>query len=324
MNLSVIIPIYNGEKYVEELLDHIKEIFDISDQIIIIDDCSYDSTVKVIKDKIVSLKLQNIELYENNENYGVSYSRNLGILKAKRDFLFFLDSDDSVSKNFKEILSQFLIRYPKAEVIRFNHNQKEYNIPETSFENNDFDSIDKKIVKSYYLHSSCTQIFKRKLVEKIRFDNNIIFGEDLLFTYLLLNEAENIVLLPDILYFYNNRENSASTSTDNKNILKRINSIIIVYNTILATEKKFSDVYISKKNRELSQQLLKIYLNDKEEYEDVKKNIQKEYSKVSLKYGMDFFNIHAYFIRNNFITNILNCIYKKSKKGYFTKKNNCI
>ena len=98
--ISIIIPTYNREQYIQECIDSIFKTNDNNLEIIIIDNSSLDNTQKIL------MKYQNdkrFKLIFNDKNYERSYSRNIGIKNSTGDFITFLDSDDRLKKNiFKE------------------------------------------------------------------------------------------------------------------------------------------------------------------------------------------------------------------------------
>lgn len=97
IKVSVIIPAYNAEKYIKMTVESIinqtlKEI-----EVIIINDGSTDNTLSIINE--LEKKDDRIIII-NNENKGVSYSRNIGIKKSRGEYLAFIDADDWIEKNY--------------------------------------------------------------------------------------------------------------------------------------------------------------------------------------------------------------------------------
>ena len=100
IKVSVIVPVYNTEKYLKICLDSLvnqslKEI-----EILVINDCSTDNSKSVL-DKYEE-KYQNIKVFHNKTNKGIGYNRNFGIKESKGEFVAFIDSDDWVEKNMFE------------------------------------------------------------------------------------------------------------------------------------------------------------------------------------------------------------------------------
>jgi teichuronic acid biosynthesis glycosyltransferase TuaG len=104
VNLTVIIPNYNGAQYLEQTLRSVSEDLCNSDQIIIIDDCSTDNSIgqiqKFIKTKKIEIKLVNLP----KNSGGPAYPRNIGIKFAENDIICFFDNDDIWLKGRRNII----------------------------------------------------------------------------------------------------------------------------------------------------------------------------------------------------------------------------
>lgn len=108
MKLSIIIPIYNSDKFLSNCIESIiSQKIDFDYEIILVNDGSTDNSLKICKD--YSKKYKNIYLI-NEINSGVSVARNAGLRKAKGEYIFFIDSDDLLypecMKNLKEVLNK--------------------------------------------------------------------------------------------------------------------------------------------------------------------------------------------------------------------------
>lgn len=93
--VSVIIPLYNEEKYIKECIESVVNQTYKNLEIIIVDDCSTDNSLKVVK----KIKDDRIKIIKLKENKGVANARNVGVEKATGDYICFLDSDDFWSKD---------------------------------------------------------------------------------------------------------------------------------------------------------------------------------------------------------------------------------
>lgn len=93
MNISVIIPVYNAEAFLEKAVNSVL-IFEEVKEILLVEDCSTDNSLKVCNNLIK--KDSRIKLYQHSDkgNHGAGATRNLGLEKASSDFITFLDSDD--------------------------------------------------------------------------------------------------------------------------------------------------------------------------------------------------------------------------------------
>ena len=99
--ISIIIPIYNGEKFIKKCLDSILANYNKNYEVIIINDGSTDGTREILN----NYKEENIKIINNNNN-GVSFSRNLGIKLATGKYIMFVDIDDYLSSNWYEIIKE--------------------------------------------------------------------------------------------------------------------------------------------------------------------------------------------------------------------------
>ena len=109
MNISVIIPVYNAEKYIEKAIESCVQFPEVK-EIVVVDDGYKDKAKEVVRGLMEKYPV--IKLYEhpNNENRGAGPSRNLGIEKATQEFIAFLDADDFFLPNRftkdKEVLAE--------------------------------------------------------------------------------------------------------------------------------------------------------------------------------------------------------------------------
>ena len=98
--ISIIIPVYNAEKYLDRCLNSILEQTYNNFELILIDDFSTDKSQEICKE--FTKKDSRISLLVNEVNKGVSFTRNKGIYEAKGEFITFIDSDDWVNKTYLE------------------------------------------------------------------------------------------------------------------------------------------------------------------------------------------------------------------------------
>jgi glycosyltransferase involved in cell wall biosynthesis len=103
--VSVIIPVYNCEKYISRSIQSVLAIEEVT-ELIIVDDGSTDLTFNICKDfKKIDSRIK-IFFHEGRKNRGVSASRNLGIKNAKNNFIAFLDADDYYLPNRFKVTSE--------------------------------------------------------------------------------------------------------------------------------------------------------------------------------------------------------------------------
>lgn len=112
---SVIIPVYNNESIIDDILSRVLRLSIECEDIIIIDDCSSDDTKEIIENFILINDLSSVRLYSNCVNMGPAYSRNVGIRKSRCKYIAFLDSDDDWHPNKIEY-QIYLMKKHKADV----------------------------------------------------------------------------------------------------------------------------------------------------------------------------------------------------------------
>lgn len=202
--LSIIVPIFNAEQYLDRCIQSLikQTLKDI--QILLIDDGSTDSSSVIAKQYAAT---DNRIQYFYKENGGVSSARNLGLQKACGEWITFVDSDDWVERNYCEIMLSCAKErnLDIVEIRRINE-----------FENA---SVKQPILQEDYLkeytfnkfipneenfYGTCWgYLFARHCIEKITFDENIHLAEDALFTVEAMSHANKIGVLNEFLYHYN-------------------------------------------------------------------------------------------------------------------------
>ncbi len=241
--LSIIIPVYNSEKYIRRTLKNVVKY--CSDcEVIIVNDGSTDSTSKILKD--YNSKYDNIKCYDKT-NGGVSSARNFGLNKATGEYILFLDSDDLLIKsilNIKRIIKQTNVDIIKCDYlaqrrikISFNYNVCFKDRNEGSV---DINYIHRMILTTTNFNSVCFNVFKRKLIKNIRFDIKYIMAEDLDFNIKLYDIAKTVYYYPKpiIKYMYNN--SSATRIIDLNRYKKQIKDICEVYSKLYFYNKKWN------------------------------------------------------------------------------------
>lgn len=190
--LSIILPVYNSEKFLKKTLDSCickDKIFNY--EIVCIDDSSKDKSLKIIKE--FKRKYQNIKLIKNKKNIGVGSSRNLGIKKAKGKYLILLDSDDTIEKKNLALLID-LLKNKNKDLISANFkdfDEEEKNIFSFSTKNYLFEHLSKHQSINYCFPF----IYNRKFLNK----HNIFFEK---FRY-----AEDFIFITKVFCLMNNFQN---------------------------------------------------------------------------------------------------------------------
>lgn len=207
-SVSVIIPVYNVEKYLRKCLESVINQSFKNIEIICINDGSPDNSINILEE--YKAKDNRISVI-SEENKGVSYTRNLGIELAKGEYIFFLDGDDFLSLDFFELFYKNA-KENKSEIVVL-----------SSFWN-----LDKRVNKKY--HSAlptCAMFIKKSLLDNytyIRYPLNIQPGEDGIFSHMLLTCTKNVSFEYKAIYNYVKREgqNSSKALKEPEILLKAI------------------------------------------------------------------------------------------------------
>jgi glycosyltransferase involved in cell wall biosynthesis len=224
VEISVIIPTYNVEKYIEECLDSvINQTFE-DIEIICIDDKSSDNTYNILKEYCI--KDSRIKLYQNSQNLGIADTRNFSLKIAKGKYIYFLDSDDYIELDALETFYK-LAEEKSLDILMFkianfaDHTRIEYTDYYTEMY---YLKFVKDEVFSYedikpYIIEICVNLpgkfFRRDLICDIEFPSGFIF-EDVPFFAEALFKAKRIYFLRQYLYHKRWRKKSIMTTRDIK------------------------------------------------------------------------------------------------------------
>lgn len=345
IKVSVIVPVYNAEKSLENTLKSVlrQELKEI--EIILVDDGSTDKSGEIInkyknKDSRIKAIFQ--------KNTGVSGARNTGIKFATGRYIGFVDSDDLV------VSDMFIKMYKKAinnnaDIvccgIVLESNYKKIEIKPTNKEmviKYLFDK-EKYIYKDAYIDAwrkgfseCCNKIYKREIINynNLYFDVNKKYGEDHEFNLKVFTKANNIVLLPDTLYLYNRKNNNSVTRSYLNDMLNIAINGYKYKREFLNIWNMNSDDNINKINYQLVQTLNGCIFNEakgngnltikqrKDKIEEIIKNdlvinlannLESQNLKLSQKiniYILKYLNKHALFYIYNIKYYFLNVIKK--------------
>jgi len=234
--ISVIIPIYNGEKFLQRSLESIlsqtlKEI-----EIIIINDGSTDDSLSIIKNYMKNFT--NIKLI-NQKNLGASLSRQNGIKIAKGEYIAFVDSDDFIEKEmYKEMYSH--AKKTNADIVSCQFrkiNSQNRTIFETA---NQYIENVENIFSNKSFSVLWNKIYKKELLNKENLMiNKNIYYEDIGIVYKLYFLANKIETLPNVFYNWQEREGSITESFSKKHI-KSMFFVLSSIKEFLKEKKVFS------------------------------------------------------------------------------------
>ncbi len=218
--ISVIIPIYNVEKYLTKCIESVINQTYKNLEIILVNDGSTDNSKEII-DKYSSIDSR-IKVI-NKKNGGLSDARNVGIELAKGEYITFLDSDDWIELNMYEKLYKY-IKQENADIVQCSY-QKVYDEEVNNQKNKEEVNIMSGEKSLYNLGEKTVvvwnKIYKRELFNDIRFPKGK-YHEDEFTIYKVLYKANKIVDLNLPLVYYRQREDSIMNSKFN---LKRLDAL---------------------------------------------------------------------------------------------------
>ena len=222
-NLSILVPAYNVENYIEECIDSLLDL-DTNYEIIIINDGSTDNTKQILQ----KYKKYNYIKIINQENMGIAHTRNNLLKNATGKYIFFIDSDDYINKEkFNELLKQV----NNQDLILFNYNIFNNNnkkVKKNIF-NEDFINIKKNKDLFFKLISKRNDLYlwtfliKRELITKSNINFLPYLFEDLQFLINVIYYSKTIEFINlDIVNYRINRENQVTKVHSYENISHRI------------------------------------------------------------------------------------------------------
>ena len=209
--ITVVIPVYNVEKYLCQCLDSVVDQSYSNLQILVVDDGSTDKSGKICDE--YAQKDTRITVY-HTANHGLSAARNYALDRATGDYIAFLDSDDWLEVDAYSVLIKEAIN-TGADILHFRFYQEFVNKTSESYGSKEKFVIEgDAILRALLLEKRISddvweKFYKACLFKKIRYPEGRIF-EDKATTYQLVHQSKKLVFLPDCLMHYRNRNNSLS------------------------------------------------------------------------------------------------------------------
>ncbi len=285
--VSVIIPVYNVDKYLTQCIDSVINQTYKNIEIILIDDGSTDESGKIcdeykkIDDRIIVI---------HKSNGGLSSARNEGIEKSRGEYIQFIDSDDYIDTDTIEIMYNVICKY-NADVISYSHYilNNEHKICNCTGEIKQIDKIEaiKEIMLDDKIRNySWEKLWKRRLFNNIKYPLGKKF-EDLRTTPLVFEKAEKIVVYDIPKYYYRQRSDSIMGQQSNQLRIEYIKAVcemnkylkekyphiekFLNYNIVNMTLNTYNDIAIFGMYELLKEELVRqIYYMSKEILEDSK------------------------------------------------------
>ena len=205
--VSVIIPVFNGEKTIKKAIDSVLHQTYENIEIIVVDDCSTDGTFLLLQS--LAKKHSQITVYKNEKNMGTAKSRNIGISHAKGKYVAFIDTDDlwrkdKIDKQIRLLLKNGDLCYTASVIMNKNTVVGKRTVPlKTDY---------KRLLKENTIACSSVLIKKNKLLP---FDSSYFHEDYALWLKLLKNGCKAVGINESLLYYH-----LGGRSADKKNAAK--------------------------------------------------------------------------------------------------------
>lgn len=302
IKLSVIVPCYNVEKYLKACIDSILKAKIDDMEIILVNDGSKDNTLAICLD--YEKKYPDLIKVIDKENGGLSDARNAGIAKAKGEYLAFIDSDDTINKNFikdmveKAYTGDFEMVTCGVKMIYKDH---EVDVTPGYLE----DLIGKEAIKAQmydFYPAACNKIYKRALFKDLSFKKGVAY-EDVEFMYRLLPNVNKIGVVDGFYYEYMQREGSI-TYTFNEKLYDMVNNFDSIFKYY--KEHNLFDEYYEELEYVYVRYSLATFIKRMAKCKDKKKYLEAvDYALTKVKENFPDYKKNKYL--------------KKSKKGLYLK-----
>ena len=221
--ISIVIPVYNAEKYLEQCLNSIQNQTYKNFEVILVNDGSMDHSESICMDFV---KVDTRFKYFTKVNGGASSARNFGLDYVLGDFITFIDADDWVDENHLEVLLNNIKENNSdmavSSIKKFDNvrnfefrvysKQEKYLLNYNKLNREEFLVILPKLIhasNSYKI--AVSKLFKKELVTDVRFDESIVYGEDLDFFFKLYNKVNSISYVDEVTYIYRLHDESSSS-----------------------------------------------------------------------------------------------------------------
>ncbi|KZX11063.1 glycosyltransferase family 2 protein [Methanobrevibacter curvatus] len=203
-DISVIIPVYNAEKFIEKALGSLtKQTFPFNKiEVILIEDKSIDSSLDILKK--FDQKYNNIKLIINQKNKGINYNKNIGLKKASAEYIMFLDNDDYFENDTCEVLLNYIKKY-NCDIVSGRYKKIYGNTPVK------IPSLNKDIfIESYKEHPEIlsetlflwNKIYKKSFIEKEKIYFPEYGIEDIVFNTKVYLKAKKMYFIKDKYVYY--------------------------------------------------------------------------------------------------------------------------
>lgn len=325
--VSIIVPIYNVEKYLNRCIESIINQTYKNLEIILINDGSTDSSQQICntyKDRDERIKVI------NKENSGVSATRNIGLYNATGQWIVFIDSDDWIENDMIEKLLN-VAHNENAEIVQCNSYYayekeiiKRAEIMPNYQVRKDIENIKLDIISPKYdemenntytraIRAVHGKIFKSEVLKNEKFIENIFIFEDGIFLLSILDNVKTYILINEYLYYYRVTENSITKKFSNEylnqieQIMKNIRDYVVKQKDKEKFEKMYNVMYFElisssmtryffNKDNKKKNKIKLLKEKSENEYKSIIEKVDKKYLNLNQKILLFLLRAHMYFL----------------------------
>lgn len=297
--VSIIIPVYNVASYIEEsLLSALNQTYD-NIEYVIVDDCGTDNSISIVRMLQQNHPHKDIKIIHHTHNRGLSAARNTGLINATGEYIYFMDSDDTISHDCVEkhlaAIQKYDVDFTDANVQVMGGRQKLFNTIKSISLINTSDILIGYFAGDIHI-TAWNKLYKKEFITKnsIHFIEGLLH-EDTIWTLDIARNARNVVMIPDVTYYYYIRGGSITTSVSTKNIIKRYDSWNYILNHICRIAQSTSrkdllkviSIWLSKIRFKISARLVSMDID-----ESIKKKYYSEINSTDIRlYSSGFYSM---------------------------------
>ena len=311
--ISVVINVYNCEKFITKCLESVINQTYKNLEILIINDGSTDNTLKICE----SYKDERIRII-TTQNFGLSKSRNIGIDNAKGEYLYFIDADDFIENDTIEYLYNMCKTYNvKISSCRtkdiydynfiFNNENEEIKII------SNLEMLKKILLSKERAGNFWNKLYVKELFDDLRFEERPI--NDVVIVYKLILKVEKIAYSNQVKYYYLQRKDSITG-------IRKENRSIDLYKAVVERYNYIKNIYPNLIENDicLISKVLMLYGEDKEKLQDFLKQEQAEKMvKKLISWKVFKFNVSKKIKIKMLLFKLNPKMYKKISKKYKEK-----
>ena len=317
---SIIVPIYNAEKYIKQCIDSILNQTYKSFELILINDGSTDNTKSILRsysDKRV--------IIIDQKNMGVNKTRIKGVKKACGKYILFIDADDFIDKDTLQIYADEL-KTENFDIVKGNYKEflndkyilHKWFDEDVILTNRNFDDFLRDLAISSKYNSLWNEVIRKEIIDTKKLNNSITMGEDKLFNFYVWSKSKKIKIIDKFVYNYRANDEGITKSQDINKIINSCCDALNVNKIITSYVKKYSTLenknlwYLASLTR-VNHTLLKIVKIANKKV--AKKSIKEMFNKQEIDYIRKNISLKSILTHRENI--LLFCLVKKYERLYY-------